>query len=44
MTYFLCLVKKLKILEIVELLILKGALVNAQNEAGKTALMLGKLK
>lgn len=35
-------------LEIVELLILKGAVVNAQNEAGKTALMLaafaGKLR
>ncbi len=35
-------------LELVELLILKGAKVNAQNEAGKTALMLaafgGKLR
>ena len=30
-------------LEIVELLVLKGANVNAQNEAGKTALMIGKL-
>lgn len=29
-------------LDLVELLIQKGASVNAQNEAGKTALMIGK--